>query len=945
MASDQNTDLFAHRIPKVHASEANRSIYHFNAGADLETIIKTANENAPYLAGLVEKWPNIIDLLRTKSPEKIYQELLNTPAPDIGYEELKREIRHQKQQVHLLCALCDLAGVWTWHKVTEAMSDFADHVMALLINAVAAEMGFKPDRDRGPVPGLFVLALGKYGARELNYSSDIDLIVFYDPDYLKLPDMNRAERLLIRFIKKLMRGFDEITHDGYVFRTDLRLRPDPRSNSVAVSTITAERYYETLGQNWERAAMIKARYCGGDPLAADDFVKNILTPFIWRRSLDYAAISDIHSIKRQIQGEAKPEDISAPGHDLKLGIGGIREIEFYAQVQQLILGGRHKQLRCPRTVDALEQLADASYVDRETAVQLTDDYALLRGLEHRIQMFKDEQTHIWPDDKNDRLNMLALHGGENLLGLESELEDIFTRIHTTYTNLFPGEEDLSSPLGSLVFTGVEPEGPTLETLSKYGFVRGSEVWRQMADWLGGRIRATRTPRARELLTNLAPRIIDYCGTTNEPDLAFFTFADFLTKLNAGVTLFSMFESKPEALKELIQILVLAPPLSQILSDQPSLIDAMIEPDFLMQKGSQDRQVYLRLIDDRGDFEAAMNIVRRAVHEDQFSLTAGLLKTQNLQKAGVRFTEIAIAAIHALMPVAVTETERLFGPISGQFAILGFGKLGGREMSLGSDLDIVLVYQKDAKSAETHEKQVDKFNKLTRRIITALSTTTEAGTLYEVDMALRPSGRSGPLAVDLPIFEKYYHENAWTWEFMALSRARVVYATSPEFEDYVTQTVGQIVTAKDFETKLAADIVDMHTRLARDKPSKGFWDLKGKLGGLRDIEFIAQYLVLKHKFNSEEKSTLSMLSTARDLSYLSAEDAAQLLRITDHYHALVQVLNLSASGLYVSERFSHSFKKLLCETSASSTFQVLEAALAKDAEIVSEIFEKIIVEEI
>lgn len=939
MAAGEKSNLFAKRMQKKLPPFAREGMRSPNEMDDPEIVFGIAKSHSPYLASLIEKWPNICEKLHSVAPEKIFEGILEKTSSDFEYDALKPNLRLLKQQAHLLVALCDLAGVWTWEQITEALSAFADKAMACLINAVANDMGFEPSAERGPVPGLFVLALGKYGARELNYSSDIDLIVFYDPDHIQLPDMNKAERTLIRFIQKLMRGFDEVIPEGYVFRTDLRLRPDPRSNSVAVSTVAAERYYETLGQNWERAAMIKARFCGGDSLAAQDFIKNIITPFIWRRSLDYAAIADIHSIKRQIQGQAKPKDVVATGHDLKLGIGGIREIEFYAQVQQLILGGRHKSLRCPKTVDALKQLAKENYIDMDIADQMTGDYALLRDLEHRVQMIADEQTHNWPHAIERRSDLLALYGGENLQSFETDMECVFVRVHKTYSDLFPDEEDLSSPLGSLVFTGVEPEPMTLATLTAYGFERSPQVWRQMADWLGGRIRATRTPRARELLTRLAPRIIEFCGSTNEPDAAFFTFSDFITNLNAGVTLFSMFKNKPEALNAVVEMLVLAPPLANMLSDQPSLIDAMIEPNFLIQKGSIDKAVYRKLIDKDDDFETALNIVRRAVHEDQFSLTAGLLNLQNLQAAGERFTEIATAAIDALLPCAIAEIERLFGQIYGQFAVLGFGKLGGHEMSHGSDLDIVLVYDIDPKGADSQEEQVDKFNKLTRRIVTALSISTEAGGLYEVDMALRPSGRSGPLAVNLPVFEKYYQEDAWTWEFMALSRASVVSGSSDEFIRRVELTIDGNLQSKSFGDDLIRDVLDMHERLARDKPSNGFWDIKGKPGGLRDIEFIAQYLVLENKLLLKDTSTVSMLEQARKNQMLAAYDAELLINICVRYQSILQLLKLAADGNYESDELPHSLKLLLSVHSSCSSFKKLEQQLTRAADDVTEIFKK------
>jgi len=900
----------------------------------LTDIVTLASENAPYLRHLIEDWPMIVERLGGEPPEDICQSLIDEIHTDQSLEDLKASLRGVKQQIHLLLALCDLGGVWDWVAVTHSLSVFADRAMEALIEVLAREMEFVAN-ERGPVPGLFVLALGKYGARELNYSSDIDLIVFYDPDHIQLPDPNKAERTLVRFVQKLMRGFDETTPDGYVFRTDLRLRPDPRSNSVAISTVTAERYYETLGQNWERAAMIKARVCGGDKNAGEDFIKHVLTPYIWRRSLDYAAIADIHSIKRQIQAGAKREDISAPGHNVKLGIGGIREIEFYAQVQQLILGGRHKILRSQKTLEALERLTENNYVDPAVCNRLKSDYATLRDLEHRIQMQNDEQTHDWPKSLEKRNQLSALCHTEDLSDFEDHMQDLFLRVHSSYSALFPEEEDLSGGRGSLVFTGVEPEQPTLDTLSGYGFERGPEVWRNMADWLGGRIPATRTPRARELLTRLAPRIIENCGATDSPDTAFFTFSEFVGDLNAGVTLFSMFVNKPSALASLIEMLAIAPQLGRKLSGQPALIDAMIEPDFLIRKLATEPNYYAALTSDTDDFETAMNAVRRAVHEDQFSLMASLLKLQNVQEAGREFSAVAEAALCALLPVAAKETRRLYGPISGEYAVIGFGKLGGREMTLSSDLDIILIYDIDEEGSDDVI-----FNKLTRRVVTALSSVTEEGDLYEVDMALRPSGRSGPLAVRHGSFQNYYENNAWTWEFMALSRARVVAASSTAFSICVADAIQGILRNKKFGDKLKQDVLDMHGRLKRDKPSQGPWDIKSISGGVRDIEFITQYISLKHKNDYSCQSTVSMLEQAASKKWLSTKDTTKLIENSKFFNGLQQLIASCAEDVVQADGFPRSVQNLLTQYSGLDSFAELEIAIKTRTEQVRKVFKSV-----
>ncbi len=939
--------LFVDRI--VHILPVGSESLDANNQKSIENIVASARANAPYLDKLCQCWPHVITDLQTHSPERIFTDLAAQIKPS-SYEGLCKNLRHIKQQIHLLAALCDLAGVWTWEHVTRALSDFTDLAMAALINCVAIEMEFAGN-ERGAVPGLFVLALGKYGGQELNYSSDIDLIVFYDPDHIKLPNPDKAERILVRFVKKLMRGFDEVTPDGYVFRTDLRLRPDPRANAVAVSTLTAERYYETLGQNWERAAMIKARFCGGDQQAADMFIDTVLTPFIWRRSLDYAAITDIHAIKRQIQGQASLKDLCVSGHDVKLGLGGIREIEFYAQVQQLILGGRNKNLRTSRTVDVLDALSQGGYADADIAAQLKSDYAALRDLEHRIQMYEDRQTHVWPIDTVHKLCLSYLSGQANVEKFELGLTEVFARVHSHYTNLFPGEEDLSAAQGNLVFTGVEIEDSTLHTLESYGFLRGDDVWKTMVNWLGGRIRATRTPRARELLTRLAPRIIEACGATGLADTAFFNFSTFIENLNAGVSMFSLLANKPDTLASLIDLLAIAPRLTQTLAKQPALIDAMVEPNFLTQTIEVSGQQYLGLVRDDTDFETSLDIIRRHVHEDQFNLTASILRSQQIEKSGEIFSTVAQAAIEALLPKAVQEVERLYGRIDGEYAVLALGKLGGQEMTLRSDIDLMLIYEASGVKPQAGEKTIAKgdpngvYNKLAKRLVTALSSVTSEGGLYEVDMALRPSGRSGPLAVSFRAFQKYYKDQAWTWEYMALSRARVISASSGQFKTTVKNQVSSALLQKDFKGKLAHDVLDMHLRLQNEKPERGLWDIKNIKGGLRDIEFIAQYLMLKHKpykTNSLHlQRTQDMLAHAAREKWISDEDAKVLCEISSRYHVILQLKSVAVGGVFTTEMLPIGVRKLIANCVGFESFNAFTHEYKLWHETVKELFVKII----
>lgn len=905
-------------------------------GTTFADTVNCATTCAPYLRRLIDTHPDILTGLEYKTPEKIIADVfMATDCDEI--KPLKASLRLAKKKVHLVCALCDLAGIWGWKTVTATLSDFADLAMNCLVSAVAKEMEFETG-DRGPIPGLFVTALGKYGARELNYSSDIDLIVFYDPDHIVFPNPEKRERMLIRFVQRLMRGFDEVTEHGYVFRTDLRLRPDPRSNSVAVSTVTAERYYESLGQNWERAAMIKARYCGGDRQAADEFFKSIISPYVWRRNLDYAAIADIHSIKRQVQGNASIPAGGIEEYDLKLGIGGIREIEFFAQTQQLILGGRHPALRMSGTVDALQALGAHKYADLKTIAMLVGNYGRLRGLEHRLQMYGDEQTHTWPAENTRRKKIAALTGYLSSGELETDLTDLFRCVHTAYVDLFPGEEDLSTEKGNLVFTGVELEPATKKTLKAYGYERGGEIWQHMADWLGGRIRATRTPRARELLTRLVPHIIEHCAETGEPDVAFFAFGDFLTRLNAGVTLLSLFVSKPKTLQQLIDMLVLAPPLVEFLSAQPALIDAITEPDFLTRSQYQNRMSLQHV--PIGDYESALNLTRRMVHEEQLSVIAGLLNLQNLEAAGEHFTGIAGNSMGILLPFAREQIEARYGTLDGEYAVIGLGKLGGREMTLNSDLDIMVVFQGKARNEAVDQ---DRFTKFTRRFISALSSMTEEGGLYEVDMALRPSGRSGTIAISIDAFKSYYTKDAWTWEFMALTRARVITGSSADFCQKIEKSIVRILRDKDFGDQLLPDVLDMHDRLRREKPAKGRWDIKSTEGGLRDIEFIAQYLMLRSEKEQLCQSTRNQVEQARSHGHISQTETHTLLAALTFYQGLMQLITVCADSAVDVQTSAAPVRHLLARSIGVLDVSELEKTYRMHKEAVSGVFRSILLE--
>ena len=825
-----------------------------------EVALRPVFAASPYLASLATRAPRRLREGLESAPEARLGEILSASAAietePPGPDDAKRRLRELKAETHLLTALADLGGVWSLDQVTGALTRFADAALSAAI-AVAARMEVERGRltgvgtgEHGPIPGYFCVAMGKFGAFELNYSSDIDICVFFDPETLALTEGVEPEAFASRVTKTIAELLQERTSDGYVFRVDLRLRPDPSSTPPAVSLPAALDYYESVGQNWERAAFIKARATGGDRLAGEDFLA-ALQPFIWRRNLDFAAIADIHSIKRQIHVHKVDDRLAAKGADLKLGHGGIREIEFYVQTQQLILGGRDRSLRASRTVDALAALAQAGQISPVTAAELTRSYETLRSLEHRAQMVGDEQTHKLPEHDAERRRIAALWGEGDLRRFDVAVERVLKQVNQRYGELFAEDEDLSSRFGSLVFTGVEDDPETTKTLTRMGFSHPERVSAAIRAWHHGRIAATRTERGRELFTRLAPRLLEAARATGAPDTAFDRFADFFASLSSGVQVQSLFLAQPRLFELVVQVMAFAPQLAVTLARRPAALDAMLDSHFFapIEEGELEAGVAGALALAPAGFEAAMDVVRRVRREQAFRIGVQVMSgLASAAETGQAFADLADACIRALSPVAMSEVARIGGALAGDAAVVALGKCGSREMTAGSDLDLMTLYRPadgaptstlKGWSAETF------FARFTQRLIAALSAQTGEGGLYEVDMRLRPSGTAGPVAVSLAAFEHYYAGEAETWELLALTRARVVWASSDAFAEVVTADIAAALRKPRDPDTTARHVLEMRALMHQERPPSGVWDMKLSRGGLVDVEFAAQFLQLIH----------------------------------------------------------------------------------------------------
>ena len=840
---------------------------------------------SPYLTGLARRWPERLRQILETAPETRLAEILAaTDAIEGPADEAKAPLRWLKAELHLLTALSDLGGVWDLEAVTGALSRFADAAAQAALRCLAHDQRRRgklisaADDPRGPVPGLFVLAMGKGGAFELNYSSDIDLSLFFEPEALEsaLAEGVEAQSFVNRLAQGLASLLSERTADGYVFRVDLRLRPDPSSTPPVVAAPMALAYYESVGQNWERAAFIKARVCAGDAVEGADFLK-ALVPYIWRRSLDYQAVLDIQSLKTQIHVHKTGEGLEAAGANLKLGRGGIREIEFYVQTQQLILGGRDKGLRSSRTLEALDALTERGHVTPEARDELAAAYHELRALEHRVQMLADEQSHVLPVDPERRADVAALAysmlGGQGDLAVfDAGVEAVLVGVNRRYGELFEGGEELSSPYGSLVFTGVENDPGTLETLKRMGFSEPATVSDTIRSWHHGRIPATRTARGRELFTRLAPQLLTAVAKTGAPDAAFRRFAVFFSGLSAGVQVQALFLNQPKLFDLVVGVMAFAPRLARALGRQPQALDGVLDARFMTALGTDTglADQVVREAHEAGDFEGAMNAVRRLHREQTFRIGMHVITGRTTaEQAGLTNTSLADACMRGLAPAALAEAERMGGAFEGAVAVVALGKAGSREMTAGSDLDLMTVYAAppEATSAGKGWSADLFYGRFTQRLIAALSAHTAEGGLYEVDMRLRPTGSKGPVSVRLEALDDYYATEAETWEFMALTRARLVWASDAEFGARVEATLEAALRRARPGVDVAHDVRAMRDLMDRERRPKGFWDLKLSAGAQVDAEFVAQYRQLCAAA-AGEPLTVSTLEALKDDSILA-----------------------------------------------------------------------------
>jgi glutamate-ammonia-ligase adenylyltransferase len=914
--------------------------------ATVHALILGIADGSPHLWDMVRADPARLATILASDPETRLDAILRDAAAEIAStldeSHVMRLLRRMRAEASLLIALADIGGVWPLMRVTAALTALADAATGAavrhLLERAAREGKLRPSRpsETEAGSGYIVLAMGKMGAAELNYSSDIDLIVFYDAE---APAFSGGEPapFYVRLTRGLVKLLQERTADGYVFRTDLRLRPDPASTQVAVSTAAALNYYESVGRNWERAAMIKARACAGDIAAGEKLLRE-LSPFIWRKYLDFAAVADIHDMKRQIHAYRGHGELAVEGHNVKLGRGGIREIEFFVQTQQLIAGGRHPELRGRETLGMLAVLAEGQWISAEARDQLHAAYEFLRTVEHRLQMVADEQTHTLPGDREGLERFARFLGFSDRDAFAETLLGHLRNVQRHYATLFESAPAAEARARALAFPADADQRETLDALTAMGFQKPLEVSARVRHWLSGAYRSLRGEHARTQLAELVPLLLTQFVRSANPDGALLAFDRFLAGLHGAGRLLSLLRQNPDLMALIALVLGTAPRLADSLAQFPEIMDAVVDPSFFgaLPEEGELRAVLDRSLSQAGSYEDFLDRIRIQAQEQLFLIGTRILSgTVSAEQAGEAFARLADVLIRALHRAVEADFVERHGRIKGQeTAIIALGKLGGRETTASSDLDLIVIYDFDPNHPDSDGRRglhgAQYFSRFTQRLISALTAPTNYGVLYQVDMRLRPSGRSGPLATHIDGFRSYQETEAWTWEHMALTRARVVSA-SPEFTASIERVIRDVLCTQRDAGLVAGDVLEMRRAIAREKGEDDRWNLKYVAGGLIDIEFIAQYLQLVHAATTPDildTSTIRVLDKAWRLGLLATEHGEILRPAVRLYHNLTQILRLCLPGDFDAKSAAPGLCRLLSRAADVPDFATLDAFITE-----------------
>jgi glutamate-ammonia-ligase adenylyltransferase len=801
------------------------------ANADWTGALHRARTHAPFLARALDRQPELATLLAADEGAAALEWAKSQGA----HSDAEVALRRERLALAAALAVGDLAGAFPLAQVVGELTSFADRALDRAIRTAIAER-----TDSDVADGFIALALGKQGAGELNYSSDIDPILLFDRERLARRASDDPGEAAQRYARRVVALLASNTAEGYALRVDLRLRPASEVSPLAVPVGSALAHYQGAALAWERAAFTRARAAAGDIAAGEAFLAAI-RPFVWRAQLDFGAIEEIRALTLRIRESHAGPPTPGPGFDVKRGRGGIREIEFYAQTHQLIHGGRDTSLRVRGTRAALDALAAAGWITAANAVTLGEAYDRLRQIEHRLQMVNDRQTHALPEGEALD-NVARLDGLADGAALVAELTELTARTGRIYEELIGPRTASPAPVAM-------PVSALATSLAAWDFPEPEVLAERIESWRDGRYAAIRSPQAVAAWDRLAPALLTAMATSDDPMRAITRWERIIESVPSAITTFRLLDARPDLIERLVAALTLAPVLSDELARKPERLDTLIDKDALDLPGDIPAiMARMRGAAVRDDYEALLDAIRVITGEIRFALGIQLIEGLTDPLAIARaLSRTAEAALQLATDATVAEFAAKHGRIAGsELLILGLGRLGGGALTHASDLDIVYLFTGDFAAQSDGPRPLGGtiyYNRLASRVSAALSVPTAQGALYEVDTRLRPQGNQGPLAVSCEAFGKYQREAAWTWEHMALARARVLYG-SPAARAALEKVLAEVLHAPRDRAALRDAVLTMRTEMARHKPPTGPVDAKLARGGLVDIEFLVHYLQLK-----------------------------------------------------------------------------------------------------
>lgn len=859
----QNLPLSAARPPALHlkrfqsaggnalytafeCDHGNTVVAALDANPALAATLYACRAHAPFLKDLLDKHTAFIADAMQHAPRQVIADLLETlDTPFDSQLALRHGLRQVRQKLMLYLALADCANTITLETLTQALSDLADKALSAALTFELSQLAsrdyFAPENAQPDTCGLSILGLGKLGGGELNYSSDIDLMIFFEPDLFAYTGRKDKKTAAVNLARAACGHLNAKTSDGFVFRVDLRLRPDPASTPIAITLDAAETYYQSIGQTWERAALIKARHSAGDARVSNDFLERI-RPFVWRRHLDFAAIDDVRAMKERVHQHHRHDAAigPGPGFDVKLGHGGIREIEFFAQIHQLIMGGKRLELQTRPTCSVLQTLAADGELPKTDCATLLEAYTLLRKTEHSLQMIADAQTHMLPDDAAAAVNHAELLGYETPTTLYQALADKCDNVRRLYGALLQEEKSASSALPSV-------------------FGQSSKLEQTLTRWRAMTYRALRSQRALQLLEDVLPDLLRAFAQTPDPEETLLAFDTFISQLPAGVQLFSLLNANRALMTLLASIMGQSPELRTQIGRRPAMFEGLLTGDLQdINPSLDDLQTDLNAALGRAEhFELVLDLMRIWNNEARFRTGVQLLEGLITPRMASRtYTDVAQACVLSAYDAVCLQFSQIHGHVpGGEFVILGLGSFGARELVTSSDLDLTFLYRANASSSVSDGVKPlavrEYYARLAQRIITAITSMTGEGRLYEVDMRLRPSGRSGIIAVSLEAFLEYHKDKAWLWERMSLTKARAI-AGTPSLVSAFSSARTRILTQPLDVSDIRTAVWDMRQRLTEAAgPKVDIWGLKSGNGGLTDADFLVEGLTLEHAQSMQE----------------------------------------------------------------------------------------------